>query len=500
MSLTKVSYSMIKGECANVLDFGAVGDGVTDNTVAFQTAITQSAAAKTTLYIPSGTYICGTLTIAANMKLIGENSHSTIIKAKNGLNAGLLVSSGVENNYVYIQGLTFDGNSANNTSGNTITIVGAQPTLIDVNVYNSAGTGITTNWNPPTQATLLGGAEGYFQEVTIDSAQNSGWIHNGPGDSLFDTIVIPDAGLATTLTYYGIQFNSTGRCNNIHAWNRDETVNIALAGCFVNVGGTGGMNFTNCNFESGGSAVLCNSSGNTFESCNFYAPGGDFCVRLNGNNNVISGVMGGGYRTFNQNYGGLYLNGQWNNINLTSLCPIIPGPAFGLTEGIVHFISGEGSNIVNVTGYNDYGVSIVGTPDVTDQVRINIQGAASYSYSSDFPVPWNTYVPTVTSASGTLTSYTATGRYKVLGKTCFIQVNIVITNNGTGSNAITATLPFSSSNTNFVLSGREIVTTGVSLTGTINSTSSTIGIAKYDNSYAGGTGNELVLTGLYQIL
>lgn len=40
MSLTKVSYSMINGAPVNVVDFGAVCDGVTDDTVAVQAAVT----------------------------------------------------------------------------------------------------------------------------------------------------------------------------------------------------------------------------------------------------------------------------------------------------------------------------------------------------------------------------------------------------------------------------------------------------------------------------
>ena len=57
MSLTKVSYSMITGSPVNVKDFGAVGDGVTNDTAAFEAMYTQANLTGSAWYIPAGTYL-----------------------------------------------------------------------------------------------------------------------------------------------------------------------------------------------------------------------------------------------------------------------------------------------------------------------------------------------------------------------------------------------------------------------------------------------------------
>ena len=67
MSLTKVSYSMITGAPANVLDYGATGDGVTNDA----SACVLANAASTSIVFPSGTYFINTnitLTVPITME------------------------------------------------------------------------------------------------------------------------------------------------------------------------------------------------------------------------------------------------------------------------------------------------------------------------------------------------------------------------------------------------------------------------------------------------
>ncbi|NBW16540.1 MAG: hypothetical protein EBR82_52040 [Caulobacteraceae bacterium] len=81
MSLTKVSYSMIKGAPINVLDFGAVGDGVTNDTAAIQAAVSLGG----TIYFPDGTYEITHIDVPSNTQIIGE-SWNTIIHQIAGTN------------------------------------------------------------------------------------------------------------------------------------------------------------------------------------------------------------------------------------------------------------------------------------------------------------------------------------------------------------------------------------------------------------------------------
>jgi len=76
MSLTKASYSMITGAPVNVMDFGAKGDGSTDDTSAIQAAITSLTSTGGTVYFPIGNYkITSPINWLPRVNLLGAGGH-----------------------------------------------------------------------------------------------------------------------------------------------------------------------------------------------------------------------------------------------------------------------------------------------------------------------------------------------------------------------------------------------------------------------------------------
>lgn len=73
--------------------YGAKGDGITDDTVAVQAAITAAETAGGIVLVPPGTYVVSSLTIPTNMSLLGAGSGKTIIQTTSAAEV-LLVASG----------------------------------------------------------------------------------------------------------------------------------------------------------------------------------------------------------------------------------------------------------------------------------------------------------------------------------------------------------------------------------------------------------------------
>lgn len=130
MSLTKTTYSMITGAPVNILDYGAVGDGVTDNTTAIQAALTYASSIQGYVVIPTGTFLVSGTLDPANANIMGLGGTIKYTGSSYCLNAPSV-----------IQGVNFSG------PGNTTTSIGIQSSAGFKNqvvqcTFQNFGTGI----------------------------------------------------------------------------------------------------------------------------------------------------------------------------------------------------------------------------------------------------------------------------------------------------------------------------------------------------------------------
>lgn len=192
MSLTKASYSMITGAPVNVKDFGAVGNGVADDTAAIQAAITKASGTYGVginggiVYFPTGVYSISSLTLTIDnqaITLLGEGSNyssnvtkATILKARDAGDNFLIKIYRTTN--IIISDLTLDLNNLK-TKGIDLTHAAGTGAIIDYCQYNNlefynvktGGSFVESEGN----AVLLGG------EVAVHKFNNCVFQLNGIG-------------------------------------------------------------------------------------------------------------------------------------------------------------------------------------------------------------------------------------------------------------------------------------------------------------------------------
>ncbi len=111
---------------------------------------------------------------------------------------------------------------------------------------------------------------------------------------------------------------------------------------------------------------------------------------------------------------------------------------------------------------------------------------------------WIVYTPTITAATGTFTTVSATGRYWRIGMTVCFEMIITITTNGTAATAVRATLPINAPAFSYTFAGRETAVTGNELQGIVSGIGNVMAIRNYDNTYPGGDGRSISISGVYE--
>jgi hypothetical protein len=264
MSLTKVTYAMIEGAQFNVLDYGAVGDGVANDTAAIQAAIdAANAIGGGTVWLPAGTYICENVNIKDKVTLVGTFGAVTM-KSRSGVDCEVLKNAEenvpVVKNYFGVEGIIFDGNKANLPRAVARSAVNLSGLLYfyakDCIFENASGYGLAFQGYP-------GGPVNNTQTKLY--LENCHFINNGDG-----TLPTP------TNTFDGLDAKECSKVTLVHCTasnNKDHGINIRG----VSVAIIGGASFDNVNSGYLFSTLVSNTTGNTGVSvfgADAYANGG----------------------------------------------------------------------------------------------------------------------------------------------------------------------------------------------------------------------------------
>ena len=301
--------------------YGALGDGVTDDTAAIQAAL-NAARPGQVVYLPQGTYaVTAPLTVPASVVMSGSSgnvlsltSYGSILKplaswAQGGAAAAavLLLASATEEQK--IQDLTIDGSSLPVVADGINSQGAASVYLANLAIDNVTG-------NAVNQGASSAAWRAY--QITAHRAGLSGFVLNGSDQSWLECIAQgcgQTAGAANTTPGWSIatcsnsQFsgcrseNTTGLGNGFtYSGANSASTGVQFAGCSTNFNGGHGIEITSSSNSGSGPVTLT--------GCRF---GGD------GFNPYPSGTGGG-------NFAGIFITNV-NSPVLVSGCAVVPAAA-----------------------------------------------------------------------------------------------------------------------------------------------------------------------------
>lgn len=172
MSLTKVTYSMLHGAPINVLDYGAKGDGATDDTAAIQAALNAITTGGEVVF-PPGTYLVSgsgyLLQPKSNTALVGTRTAS-VIRIDSASASASIFGIGTSVSGLVFEGLTLDGNSGVVAAYDTF---GLQfPYVADITVNNCTFQSFTRDG-------MLLGQTTRVDHLTVNSCKFASIGYNG---------------------------------------------------------------------------------------------------------------------------------------------------------------------------------------------------------------------------------------------------------------------------------------------------------------------------------
>lgn len=118
--------------------------------------------------------------------------------------------------------------------------------------------------------------------------------------------------------------------------------------------------------------------------------------------------------------------------------------------------------------------------------------------TGDTGTAWTSYTPTIVCGAGTNVGITATGRYKTLGKTVFIELSAAVTSTTCASTITLAIAPGTTANSIAILVGKEISVTGNAQIGFLNAGSTVVLLTTYLGTTSVQNSATLFFSGTYE--
>jgi hypothetical protein len=481
----------------NVKDFGAVGDGVADDTAAIQAAVTASPASGGTVFFPAGTYKFSGVTVTKGISIIGDGYQDAAVRFVNTSATNPFFSfsnaSGIKvANFEASSSVTRTGGaflSFNTTSRVKISdfymsgyYIGIAVDFSDnividsFSMFNGIHTAIQVGKNArvencsinngyiknETTAATYGVLAGYVDVFSI----GAGMIIINHGTCLQ---IAPTAGqTASLIDCYGSVFDTAAN-GVVIAPNGGNVIRADFVGVWCGVQSSTGMTIN----STLGQITSVRVAGGDFTVCGI----GINCEGLNSVEVIISGaqISGNGTGVRLQSCGGVSIDS----------CNIGGGGQESVnTLGLATSIDSIGSLKNNTFGTNTANVSGLSS-------AVNVLAYNNIGINNQKP-----YTPIVSVVSGSLTTSSATGSYQISPNTISFTAKVTVTTNGTGSGGIIVTLPNTSA-TSFAGVGRATTNSGNALQVIGSPSSNTVFVYNYDGTYPASNGEELVISGEY---